>query len=322
MPAGEEGPVWLIAGAWKATYKNNVTTIIFLGFQNMGKLNILFFTFVLTIYCVTLCGNFLIVVLVSCSKTLHSPMYFFLTQLSIADVILITDVAPNILSLLLHEWTSMSFSGCISQYYFFGSTETFECFLLTVMSYDRYLAICSPLHYGVIMDHTLCTELILASWVLSFLFALALTLAICQLQFCGPNSIDHFFCDFNPLVKLSCSDVSKVRLELTLLCIPVIFVPFLMILISYIYIVLTVLKISSISGRQKTFSTCGSHLAIVCIFYGTLMSIYMIPKEGQSKIISKIFPMLYTIGTPFLNPLIYTLRNKVITEALRKALYN
>ncbi|CAI9566746.1 unnamed protein product [Staurois parvus] len=306
----------------ESIYNSDVTTIFFVGFQNHEIINVLLFPFFLIIYCVTICGNLLIIALVSYSKGLHSPMYFFLSQLSISDIMLSTDVSPNMLNVLLHEGTSISLSGCMIQYYFFGLSETFECFLLTVMSYDRYLAICSPLHYASIMNHVLCVKLVLVSWLFSCSVALILTLSMYQLHFCGLNTVNHFFCDLYPLMELSCSDVSIIQMEATVLSIPVLVVPFLVIVVSYTCIALAILKISSISGRVKTFSTCSSHLTVVSIFYGTLITMYMIPKRGQSQMISKTLALLYTVFTPFLNPFIYSLRNKDIKQALRNILYN
>ncbi|XP_077329884.1 olfactory receptor 1J4-like [Lithobates pipiens] len=288
----------------------------------MAVYNLLLFTLVLIIYFVTMCGNLLIIMLVYYSKTLHSPMYFFLSQLSISDILLTTDIAPHMLNIVLHERTSISFSGCITQYYVFGSTETFECFLLTVMSYDRYLAICSPLHYTSIMKQSLCIQLVLVSWIFSCSMVLISTLEICQLEFCGLNVIDYLFCDFNPLVELSCSDTSRVQMEVLLLCVPGLIFPFLLIVISYTYIVLTILKISSFSGRLKSFSTCSSHLTVVFIFYGTLIAVYLIPKKGQSQTISKIMSLLYTVFTPFINPFIYSLRNREIKDSLKMLYIN
>ncbi|KAM5171614.1 olfactory receptor 5P56-like [Mantella aurantiaca] len=282
----------------------------------MDTFNVMLFALLLIIYIVTICGNLLIIVLVFCSKTLHSPMYFFLTQLSVTDIMLTTDISPNMLITVLHEQTSISFSSCIAQFYFSCLSLTFECFLLTVMSYDRYLAICSPLHYASIMNHAVCCKSILVSWLWGCSLVLILTLSICQLQFCGPNTVDHFFCDFNALVKLSCSDASIVQIESILLSIHVIVLPFLVIVVSYTYIVLTILKIS-FAGRLKSFSTCSSHLTVVSIFYGTLIALYM--QKDQSQIITKILVMLYTVFTPFTNPFIYSLRNKDIKEALRNA---
>ncbi|XP_072259224.1 olfactory receptor 11L1-like [Pyxicephalus adspersus] len=292
-----------------------------MGFSSMAAYNLLLFTLVLIIYIVTIFGNVMIIMLVYYSKTLHSPMYFFLSQLSISDIMLITDIAPNMLNIILHERTPISFPGCVIQFYIFGSIETFECYLLSVMSYDRYLAICSPLHYVSIMNHGLCIKLILSSWLLGCSMAFITTLGICQLEFCGQNVIDHFYCDFNPLVELSCSDASRVKFEETFLAFPVVVVPFIVIVGSYLCIVLTLVKIPSFSGRLKSFSTCSSHLTVVFLFYGTLIAAYLIPKEGKSQIFSKMMSMLYTIFTPFLNPFIYSLRNKDINDIVKCA-YN
>ncbi|XP_073479957.1 olfactory receptor 9S13-like [Aquarana catesbeiana] len=284
--------------------------------------NLLLFTLVLIIYVVTICGNFLIIILIYYSKTLHSPMYFFLSQLSISDIILTTVITPNMMNIVLHERTIISFSDCITQYYVFSLIEIFECYFLTVMAYDRYLAICSPLHYVCIMKQTFCIKLILASWLLGCLLAFILTLGVYQLEFCGPNVIDYFYCDLNPLLELSCSDTSRVQMEAIVLCFLVIVLSFLMLVVSYTYIVLNLLKIPSFSGRLKSFSTCSSHLTVVFIFYGTLTAMYLIPKKGQSQMISKVLSLLYTVFTPFLNPFIYSLRNKDIKGIFfKKTLY-
>ncbi|XP_018415307.1 PREDICTED: olfactory receptor 11L1-like [Nanorana parkeri] len=311
-----------LVGGTQATYKNNVTTIFFVRFYNGKNLNILLFTLLLMMYIVTICGHLLIIPLLAYSKTLHSPMYFFPSQLSINDIILTTDIAPNMLNILLHDQTFIYFSSCIAQFYFFCFSETFECLLLMVMSYDRYLAICSPLHYASIMNHALCIKFILATWSLNCLVGFIVTHGMCQLQFCGPNTIHHFYCDLNPLMELSCSDVSIIEMEATLLCIPVLAFPLCVIVGSYTRVVLAILKISSVSGRQKSFSTCSSHLTVVFIFYGTLIAMYALPNEGQLDHISKILALLYTVFTPFLNPFIYSLRNKDIKEALRLAVYH
>ncbi|DBA13640.1 TPA: hypothetical protein GDO54_018423 [Pyxicephalus adspersus] len=300
-------------------WKSNLTTVVFLGFHNMDTFNIAVYILLLMIYIVTICGNLLIIVLVLWCKTLHSPMYFFLTQLSLMDIMLTTDIIPNMLNIALHEQTSISFSSCITQFYFSCLSLASECFLLTVMSYDRYLAICTPLHYATIMNHAVCCKSIFVSWLWSCCLVLILTLSICQLQFCGPNTIDHFLCDLNALVQLSCSDASIVQVEGMILSFHVIVLPFLVIVASYTCIVFTIKKIPSFSGRMKSFSTCSSHLTVVSIFYGTLISMYMFPDEGQSQIINKILVMLYTVFTPLSNPFIYSLRNKDIKAALRKA---
>ncbi|DBA13638.1 TPA: hypothetical protein GDO54_018430, partial [Pyxicephalus adspersus] len=210
----------------------NITTFFFLGFSSIAVYNLLFFTLVLIIYIGTICGNVMIIMLIYYSKTLHSPMYFFLSQLSISDILLITDIVPNMLNIVLHERTPISFPGCIIQSYVFGSTGGFECLLLSVMSYDRYLAICSPLHYVSIMNLALCIKFVLASWLLSCSMAFIVALGICQLEFCGANAIDHFYCDLNPLMELSCSDTPRFQVEEALMCFPVLTVPFLVIMVS------------------------------------------------------------------------------------------
>ncbi|KAM9312341.1 olfactory receptor 10A7-like [Gastrophryne carolinensis] len=260
--------------------------------------------------------------LASYCKSLHTPMYLFLTQLSEADIMLSTDIAPNMLKMLLHGKTSISFSGCLTQFYFFALSETSECLFLMVMSYDRYLAICSPLHYVSIMNKGLCVKLILVSWLLGFCVASILIHGICQLQFCGPNIIDHFFCDFTPLVELSCADATVVLMEATSMSIPIVVVPFFIIALSYTNIVRSILKISSSSGRKKSFSTCSSHLTVVSIFYGTLTAMYMLPNKKQSQMVSRAVATLYTVITPFCNPIIYSLRNKEINNAFRFVVYS
>ncbi|KAM5171570.1 olfactory receptor 11L1-like [Mantella aurantiaca] len=288
------------------------------GFQFPQNINVLVFILFLIIYFIAICGNLLIITLVSYSKSLHSPMYFFLTQLAVSDILLITDILPNILHMVLMKETIMPLSACITQFYFFAVMEVFECFLLTVMSYDRYLAICKPLHYSLIMKHQLCWSIIVICWILSFLVVLIHTITISKLQFCGPYVIDHFYCDLDPILGLACGDVSIVQMEVMLLGIIVDVIPFFIIIISYVYIIFVIFKIPSVTGRQKVFSTCSPHLIVVSIYYVTLMSIYMIPSRGQLQNITKFFSLLYTVLTPILNPIIYSLRNKDLKNVVGK----
>ncbi|XP_018415315.1 PREDICTED: olfactory receptor 11L1-like [Nanorana parkeri] len=299
-----------------------ITQILLLGFQNQHSVNVLIFFILLAVYCLTVCGNFLIITLVSLSKNLHSPMYLFLSQLSVTDIMLTTNISPNMLYIIINGGAAMSFEGCITQFYFFGVTECSECLLLTIMSYDRYLAICSPLKYSSIMNYMRCLKLIVMSWLASFSVILIHIITICKMEFCGPNVIDHFFCDFTPLLDLICSDTSLVRTEGTLLGIPILIIPFIIVIVSYVCIVHAILKIQSNTGRQKAFSTCSSHLCVVSIFYGTLFCIYALPNEGQSLTVSKILSLLYTVVTPLLNPIIYSLRNKDIKKAMVKIIGN
>ncbi|XP_073510963.1 olfactory receptor 11L1-like [Phyllobates terribilis] len=292
-----------------------VTEIFLLGFQNIDKLKIFFFLLLLIIFCVTVCGNLLIIMVVSSSRSLHSPMYFFLTQLSFSDILLTTTIVPNMLRVVLFEGSSLSFVGCLAQYYVFVASEALECFLLTLMSYDRYQAICNPLHYTTIIDIKFCLKTIFLFWLFIFSVILTFSITMSQYVYCGHNVIDHFFSDLDPILELSCSDTSLVKIESMILVIPIVLCPFTLIIVSYTYIIFTILKIPSVTGRQKTFSTCSSHLAVVCVFYGSIMSIYLFPnREGAKKIIS----LFYTVVTPILNPMIYSLSNRDIKQAFQK----
>ncbi|XP_040197781.1 olfactory receptor 11L1-like [Rana temporaria] len=295
-----------------------ITVIQFLGFHIPPNIKLLVFFLFLMIYCVTICGNLLIITLVSYSKTLHSPMYFFLSQLSVSDILLTTDVVPTMLRTVLESSTNVSVSECITQIYFFAATESLECLLLTVMSYDRYVAICKPLHYTLLMSHGFCWITIITSWSLSFLAVLIPTLTISTLQFCGSNIIDHFFCDLDPILQLSCSDTIIVQLESTSMSFLFAVIPFCIIIVSYVYIIITIFKIPSITGRQKVFSTCSSHLTVVSIFYGTIVCVYLIPSRVQSWDMTKFLSLLYTVFTPLLNPIIYSLRNKELKQVAGK----
>ncbi|KAM5171583.1 olfactory receptor 11L1-like [Mantella aurantiaca] len=292
-----------------------ITTIRLLGFQIPQSFTFLVFFIFLMLYCVTICGNFLIITLVSFSKSLHSPMYFFLSQLSALDILLATEILPNMISTVLVKNTIMSFSGCLAQFYCCVITESSECLLLTVMSWDRYLAICKPLHYTLRMDYKVCSILVITCWTLSVFVTFVHVLTISELQFCGPNVIDHFFCDFDPILQLSCSDTAGAHLEVTILGFIFVIFPFFSIFVSYSYIIVTILKIPSITGRQKVFSTCSSHLTVVSIYYGTLVCVYLAPSRGQTQTITKLLSLLYTVVTPVLNPIIYSLRNKELKKA-------
>ncbi|XP_073507146.1 olfactory receptor 11L1-like [Phyllobates terribilis] len=295
-----------------------VNEIFLLGFTNMHKFKILLFILLLVVYCVTICGNLLIVALVSMSRTLHTPMYFFLTQLSISDIMLTTDIVPNTLACILNDGLIMSFSSCIIQFYIFGFSESIECLILAVMAYDRYLAICNPLRYTTIMNFALFIKMILISWSLGASLILVTTLSLFGLEFCGPNVIDHFFCDFAPIILLSCSETFTVEMEAFYLSVLLIILPSVMTVTSYGCIVNTILNLSSDLQKRKVFSTCSSHLTVVSIFYGTLITIYMIPTQGVSMTINKVVSLFYTVVTPLLNPIIYSLRNKDIKETMRK----
>ncbi|XP_041441467.1 olfactory receptor 5G3 [Xenopus laevis] len=297
--------------------QTSVSEIVLLGFQNLHNFKIPLFSLFLLIYIMTVWENVLIIVLVSSSRNLQSPMYFFLQQLSVSDLLESTSIVPILLQTVINEGAPVSIVGCITQLYFFCSLEAFECLLLAVMSYDRYVAICIPLSYSSIMSHRVCVTLILISLVLGFGITMISVNLIGTLQFCHQNIINHFFCDFFPLLELSCSDTFLVQLEAIIVTIPVVICPFILITVSYMCIAHAILKIVSNTGRQKAFSTCSSHLAVVSIFYGTLIAIYVAPSRNQSQTMSKVLSLLYTILIPMLNPLIYSLRNKDMNDALK-----
>ncbi|KAE8620620.1 hypothetical protein XENTR_v10010379, partial [Xenopus tropicalis] len=293
-------------------------SFLLLGFQNSQIINEFLFVPFLWIYILTLAGNFLIITLVLNISALRSPMYVLLSQLSLADVLLSTSITPNFLWLLLNGGGTISATGCFTQFYFYIASVSLECFLLTFMAYDRYLAICSPLHYASIMGFRLCLYMSLCSWGLALILSLLLNLLVCKLKFCGPFFIDHYFCDFSPLLKLSCSDYNMLELMDIILAVPFGLLPFCFIIYTYISIGLAILRISSTEGRHKAFSTCSSHLIVVCMYYGTLIAVYMVPSKGHGFNIKKSLSLLCTAGTPFFNPIIYTLRNNEIKVALQK----
>ncbi|XP_067411447.1 olfactory receptor 10A7-like [Emydura macquarii macquarii] len=299
--------------------QTSITEFILQGFGTLPELQILLFLLFLVIYIATMAGNILIMVLVVTDQHLHTPMYFFLGNLSCLETCYTSTVLPRMLASLLSGDRTISFSGCITQYYFFCSMLSTECLLLSVMSYDRYLAIVKPLHYTARMSGRSCLHLTVDSWVGGFLASSIATVSISQLNFCGPNSIDHFFCDFIPLVKLSCNDPQLMEILAFILCFIFSLVPFLLTVISYIRIITTILRIPSTTGRQKAFSTCSSHLIVVSIYYGTLLLVYMFPTAHMLGDFKKVLSIVYTVLTPLVNPLIYTLRNKEVKGALRKA---
>ncbi|XP_069818375.1 olfactory receptor 6N1-like [Dendropsophus ebraccatus] len=297
--------------------KTHFTEFILLGFQVSRGLGLFLFCLFLMVYCLTMFMNLLIILLVSTSKILHTPMYFFISQLSISDILLSTDIVPNLLHILLNNGATITFIGCMTQFYFFSTSEACECLLLTAMSYDRYVAICNPLRYSSIMTSTYCVSIIATCWLFGFSIIFIDIKTAAKLNYCGSNIIDHLFCDLVPLLDLACSDTYIIDLE-GLISIPTVIFPITIIVVSYTYIISTILRIPSSTGRQKAFSTCSSHLIVVSIFYWTIFSVYVAPTKGRTLSMSKILSLLYTVLTPLVNPIIYSLRNKDITKLYKK----
>ncbi|XP_054849778.1 olfactory receptor 10C1-like [Eublepharis macularius] len=297
-----------------------VNNFLLLGFSNLPGLEGLFFFVFLTIYLLTLTGNSLIIMVTLTDQTLHSPMYFFLRNLSFLEICYTSITIPKMLENLLSKDKTISFFGCAFQMSLFLITGAAECYILAGMAYDRYVAICQPLHYTLIMSSRVCYELVAASWLVGVPVQLSQTFLVFTSYFCNSNVINHFFCDIPPMVNLVCGDISinelVAQVEVALLAV----IPFALVLMSYVCIGSTILKIPSVEGRRKAFSTCSSHLMVVVVFYGSGMTVYLKPKSSHSLDMDKFLSLFYTILPPFINPLIYSLRNKEVRVALGKVL--
>uniref|UniRef100_A0A8C5PGQ1 Olfactory receptor n=1 Tax=Leptobrachium leishanense TaxID=445787 RepID=A0A8C5PGQ1_9ANUR len=266
-------------------------------------------------YASTLIGNVLIIITTTVNTQLHTPMYFFLSNLSFLEILYISVTIPKMLINVLSQ--KISYGACFAQLFLFISFGQCESFLLALMAFDRYAAICQPLRYMDIITQRLCFQLVFFTWFASFLNSTLHTGLASRLLFCASHEISHFFCDITPLLKISCMSTFINELVIFVAGVFVVLAPFLCILVSYVYIIIAILMISTSKGRQKTFSTCISHLAVVCIFYGTILLMYMRP-ASYSQDYNKIFAVIYTFITPLLNPFIYGLKNKDIKDSFKK----
>ncbi|XP_003781543.1 olfactory receptor 502 [Otolemur garnettii] len=297
-----------------------VTGFILLGLTDDPVLRVILFMMILCIYLVTISGNLSTIILIRFSSQLHHPMYFFLAHLASADIGYSSSVTPNMLVNFLVERNTISYLGCTIQLgsaVFFG---TAECFLLAAMAYDRFVAICSPLLYPTKMSIQVCVQLFVVTYIGGFLNASAFTFSFFSLSFCGLNQVNHFFCDFTPLIELSCFDTSVPAAVPSFSAGSIIVVTVFVIAVSYICILTTILKMRSREGRHKAFSTCTSHLTAVTLFYGTITFIYVMPKSSYSTDQNKVVSVFYMVVIPMLNPIIYSLRNKEIKGALKREL--
>ncbi|KAM5172735.1 olfactory receptor 5P50-like [Mantella aurantiaca] len=293
-----------------------VTDLLLLGFQGLYKFKIIFFVLFLLSYMIIMNGNLLIIVLISTKDNLKIPMFYFLKHLAIADLLITSTIVPMMLDVILKDNITISFSVCIFQMYCFSIFGFVQCFLIVIISYDRYLAICNPMRYNSIMRPHVCLNMVVGCYLLIFFLSSEIIL-VCQLQFCGGNNIDHFFCDSSPLIELSTSDTSNLLLVDFSVSIFGLLVPFSFIIITYVLILFTIINISSANGRWKAFSTCSSHLATVCSYYGTLMTVYVLPSDESSTNTNKFKSLLYIVMTPMVNPIIYSLRNHEIRRTLQ-----
>ncbi|XP_044132810.1 olfactory receptor 6F1-like [Bufo gargarizans] len=298
--------------------QSTITEFLLLGFGSLHNLKILVFTFGLIVHIMALTANVLVIVLVVVTKSLHSPMYFFLSQLSLSEILFTSNIVPNMLWLILKGGGKVSVFGCLFQLYLLATPTVAQCLLLAAMAFDRHVAICRPLHYATIMTFTHQLQVVTSCWLVGFTLAFLIYISLSKLKFCGFNTINHFYCDIAPLLQLSCSSTSSVELVTALIAFTIVWSPFMFIIVTYISIIQTILNIPSSTGRHKAFSTCSSHLIIVCMYYGTLSSIYIFPPRDNSINLNKGLSVLYTLVTPLFNPLIYSLRNQNIRGAIFK----
>ncbi|XP_074121551.1 olfactory receptor 2W3-like [Sminthopsis crassicaudata] len=298
--------------------KSSLEQFILLGFSDRPWLEHILFVIVLIFYLITLIGNIIIILVSQLDPRLHTPMYFFLTNLSFLDLCFTTSSIPQLLFNLGSRNKSISFLGCAIQLFMFLGLGGTECILLAVMAYDRFTAICKPLHYTVIMHPQICVQLVAVSWGIGLLNSIVMSPITMKLPRCGRHQVKHFLCEMPALIKMACVDTVAIESTVFILSIIIVLVPLSLILISYGFITQTVLRIKSAAGRKKAFNTCGSHLCVVSLFYGNIIYIYMQPGNNSSQDQGKFLTLFYNLVTPMLNPLIYTLRNKEVKSALKK----
>ncbi|XP_008852424.1 olfactory receptor 10AG1-like [Nannospalax galili] len=301
--------------------EDNVSTVIqfvLLGFSDLSTLQGFLSGVFSIIYMIILIGNCLIIMITKIDPVLKKPMYFFLANFSFLEICYVTVTVPRILFNIWTQDRHISILACAVQMCFFLMLGTTESFLLAVMSYDRYVAICNPLHYPLVMNPTKCTQLAAVSWLTGIPIQVGQTCQIFSLHFCNSNQINHFFCDIPPILKLGCGDTSVHELSVYVVVMMVAAVPFILVLTSYSRIIVTILRLPTTKGRTKAFSTCSSHLLVVVLFYGSATVTYLRPKSTHSPGTDKLLSLFYTIVTPMFNPMIYSLRNKEVIAALRK----
>ncbi|XP_069502600.1 olfactory receptor 1G1-like [Ambystoma mexicanum] len=295
-----------------------VERFILLGLSDDHRQQTALFVLFLAMYVVAIGGNALIVSLIVVDSQLYTPMYFFLANLSSLDICLTTVILPNMLSNLITEDKSISFGGCITQFFFFAFLTTAEVSILAVMAIDRYVAICNPLRYTTVMNKRVCVALAAVCWIYSCLHSLVHSLVIASLSYCGPNEIQQFFCDMPPLLKLSCSETTTSELMTLTGTFLLGVVTITSVVVSYIRIIYTILMMKSRESRRKAFFTCSSHLMVVTLYYGTIVFVYLRPKSSYSLEKDKGITVMYTVVSPMVNPFIYSLRNNRVKDAVKR----
>ncbi|XP_024420337.2 olfactory receptor 2A7 [Desmodus rotundus] len=300
--------------------QTSVTEFLLLGFPLSPRMKVLLFGLFSLLYAFTLLGNGVILGLISLDSRLHTPMYFFLSHLATVDIAYACNTVPQMLVNLLSPAQPISFAGCMTQTFLFLTFALTECLLLVVMSFDRYVAICLPLRYSTIMSWRVCITLAVTSWTLGILLALVHLVLLLPLPFCGPQKVNHFFCEILALLKLACTDTHFNEVMVLVGAVSVLVGPLSAIVVSYSQILGAALNIQSMEGRRKAFSTCSSHLCVVGLFYGTAIIMYVGPQRGDPQEQKKYLLLFHSLFNPMLNPLIYSLRNREVSAALRRRL--
>ncbi|XP_009680885.2 olfactory receptor 5AR1-like isoform X1 [Struthio camelus] len=297
-----------------------IAEFVLSGFSEQLNVQVILFIVFLIVYMLTLLGNLGMIVLIRMDSRLHTPMYFFLSSLSFLDICYSSSVTPRLLKDLVAKRKVISYSACLTQFYFYATFATTECYLLAAMAYDRYMAICSPLLYTISMSSRVCALLVAGSYIAGIVNATIHTGFAFRLSFCGPNVINHFYCEGPPLYAISCTDPTINEVMMFVVVGFNLLITNLTVLLSYTYILATILRMHSAAGRYKTLSTCASHLTAVTLFYGSAASMYSRPSSRHSQNLDKVISVFYTVLTPMLNPVIYSLRNKEVKGALGRVI--
>ncbi|XP_058393784.1 olfactory receptor 10J1 [Diceros bicornis minor] len=296
-----------------------ITEFTFQGFSSFHEHQLILFVVFLALYTLTLAGNVIIVTIIQIDRHLHTPMYFFLSMLSTSETVYTLVILPRMLSSLMGMNQSISLAGCATQMFFFITFGITNCFLLTAMGYDRYVAICKPLRYTVIMNKRVCVQLVWGACSIGLIVAMTQVTSVFRLPFCA-TKVAHFFCDIRPVMKLSCIDTTVNEILTLIISVLVLVVPMGLVFISYVLIISTILKIASAEGQKKAFATCASHLTVVIVHYSCASIVYLKPKSENSRDQDQLVSVTYTVITPLLNPVVYTLRNKEVKYALLRAI--
>ncbi|XP_073413235.1 olfactory receptor 9I1-like [Dendrobates tinctorius] len=304
-------------------FRNNSSKMVeflIVGFSDFAAIQAPLFLYFLNVYILIICGNLILVILIIWSPSLSTPMYFFLGNLSSLDIVYTSVTCPKLISIFATGNSSISYGECVLQLYFFIAFGSTEYFLLTIMSYDRYVAVCKPLYYSVVMNQHVCTFVAIGSWLGGIVASIPIATVTSTFDYCSSNLINHFFCDVNALIHLACNDITLIHTVILTQGVVLVMTSFILTLMSYLQILSSIMKIRTSRGKYKTFSTCGSHLTVVTLFYIMVFVLYMRPPSSMSLSQAKVLTTLYVYNIPLLNPVVYSFRNQSVKQASRKLL--